>query len=124
MVSVTFSTKLLSRINMIAQDRNSGSHTLARSFATELDQFSILFDSADPIVDVLIVAQIAVRWPAVGGDFRMVLSGSGIGPVSSLDALGMAIGDGLATGGASVRSRSRRARPASCRLRCHRPDIS
>ncbi|MBE2275377.1 MAG: hypothetical protein IAE87_03665, partial [Rhodobacteraceae bacterium] len=93
------STFLAPALRDLNADIEAGLYDLAGAFAADLDHFfGTVLPAQRPEVIRLSSSRIELRSLDEGDDYRIVLTGSGIGPVGSLAQLEQAIGNGLATG--------------------------
>ncbi|MFZ1467639.1 MAG: hypothetical protein WAT09_01540, partial [Paracoccaceae bacterium] len=102
MTTVASSTELLTALNLIEQRADNGDYEMDGRFGESIDRFqNQVLSSVEPVLITLTASRIELRFDAPGlpaVDYRLILTGVGIGPISSLEALDQAIQDGLATG--------------------------
>ncbi|ARE41524.1 Alkaline phosphatase [Rhodovulum sp. P5] len=96
MVAVTLTTDLFRTVYEMAESFANGEagYTISLDYETELDEFLGYSDTNDPTVNSLSSTRLDLTY----GDFDVVATGTGIGPVSTLEALFEAIDTGVATG--------------------------
>lgn len=98
LTTINISSQLGTAVQSLYDDVGAGVYDLAQIHAADLSEFSMVMDTVSPTALQLSPTLVRLNFVSDNENYRLNMTGSGIGPVTSLANLLTAIDTGLATG--------------------------